>query len=219
MSFSTARPSLVVPVDFSPASTAALRYGQHLSERAGAELHLLHIHRPSERHDDASADKARLAAFAEGAGVSIAGAVLAERAGDHPAQGIIAYAQEVGAELIVMSRLGARGLRRFLIGSQTDEVLRALPCTLLVLPEALAEAPHVHHLLVPVDLTSVSAPLIRAAREFAARYGDAARLTVLHALEPLPYAGGWMSGVAFGLDDSLGTSIAGEVQALSLIHI
>ncbi len=214
MPFSPTRPRIVVPVDFSPASAGSLRFAAHLADRAGAELHVLHVHRPG-AEPEATAAKNRLATFADGANVPVGGVVLAERPGDHPAPCIVAYAQNVGAELVVMSRIGARGLRRFLLGSQTDEVLRTLGCALLVLPETLDATPHVHRLLVAVDLTDISAPLIKAARGFAARYGDAAHVTVLHALEPLPHAGGWMSGLAFDMDESLGTSIAAEVKALA----
>jgi nucleotide-binding universal stress UspA family protein len=209
-----ARPRLVVPVDFSDASSQALRYAHHLAVRAGVELHVLHVHRPG-TSEEGPAAKERLTAFMGAAEVPLAGAVLAERPGDHPATCIVRYATDVSADLVVMSRIGARGLRRYLLGSQTDEVLRTLPCRLLVLPETLTDTPQVHHLLVPVDMTDITAPLVEQARTFAARYGDAARLTVLHALEPLPHAGGWMSALASRLDDSLGESITEEVRAVT----
>ena len=211
----TDRPHLVVPVDFSAPAAVALRDAYHLAERSGGELHLLHIHRKSEPGGDAQVAKERLAAFASDAGVPLSGLTLAERPGDHPAPCIVAYAKEVDADLVVMSRIGARGLRRYLLGSQTDEVLRTIPCTLLVVPETFEATPQVHLLLVPVDLTDISAPLVHRARTFAARYGDAARLMVIHALEPLPHAGGWMSALASRFDDSLGESVTHEVRTLA----
>ena len=41
----------------------------------------------------------------------------------HPAEGIVATAQEIGADLIVMASHGRRGLNRLLLGSQANEVV------------------------------------------------------------------------------------------------
>jgi nucleotide-binding universal stress UspA family protein len=41
----------------------------------------------------------------------------------HPAEGIIAAAEEAGANLIVMASHGRRGVRRLLLGSQAAEVI------------------------------------------------------------------------------------------------
>jgi nucleotide-binding universal stress UspA family protein len=41
----------------------------------------------------------------------------------HPADGIIATAKEVGADLIVMASHGRRGVNRLLLGSQANEVV------------------------------------------------------------------------------------------------
>lgn len=40
-----------------------------------------------------------------------------------PAEGIIAAAEEIGADLIVMASHGRRGLRRFILGSQANAVV------------------------------------------------------------------------------------------------
>ncbi len=40
----------------------------------------------------------------------------------HPAEGIVATAQEIGADLIVMASHGRRGIGRMLLGSQTIDV-------------------------------------------------------------------------------------------------
>lgn len=41
----------------------------------------------------------------------------------HPAEGIIATAEEKGCDLIVMASHGRRGINRLLLGSQSNEVL------------------------------------------------------------------------------------------------
>jgi nucleotide-binding universal stress UspA family protein len=40
-----------------------------------------------------------------------------------PAEGIIAAAEEIGADLIVMASHGRRGLKRFILGSQANAVV------------------------------------------------------------------------------------------------
>jgi nucleotide-binding universal stress UspA family protein len=41
----------------------------------------------------------------------------------HPAEGIIATANEIGADLIIMASHGRRGMRKLLLGSQANEVV------------------------------------------------------------------------------------------------
>ena len=41
----------------------------------------------------------------------------------HPADGILAAAEDVGADLIVMASHGRRGMQRLLLGSQANEVV------------------------------------------------------------------------------------------------
>ncbi len=63
-------------------------------------------------------DKAQTAAAA--ASVKISARHLPQQ---HPSDGIIKAAEEVGADLIVMGSHGRRGIRRLLLGSQASEVL------------------------------------------------------------------------------------------------
>jgi nucleotide-binding universal stress UspA family protein len=51
-----------------------------------------------------------------------------------PASEIITVAQEIDADLIVMPSRGKTGLRRWMIGSVTEKVIRRAPCPLLMLP-------------------------------------------------------------------------------------
>ena len=50
-----------------------------------------------------------------------------------PGHGITDYAEEVGADVIVMPSHGRTGLRRLLIGSVAERVLRLAHCPVLVL--------------------------------------------------------------------------------------
>jgi nucleotide-binding universal stress UspA family protein len=62
-------------------------------------------------------DKAGEAAKSQGVDCT-----LIHVADKHPAEGIVATANEVGADLIVMASHGRRGVNRMLLGSQANEV-------------------------------------------------------------------------------------------------
>jgi nucleotide-binding universal stress UspA family protein len=51
-----------------------------------------------------------------------------------PASEIIDVAREIGANLIVIPSCGKTGLRRWMIGSVAEKVVRQAPCPVLVLP-------------------------------------------------------------------------------------
>jgi nucleotide-binding universal stress UspA family protein len=51
-----------------------------------------------------------------------------------PGDEIVDYATKIGADLIVMGTHGRGGLRRVLLGSVAEKVLRAACCPVLVVP-------------------------------------------------------------------------------------
>lgn len=53
-----------------------------------------------------------------------------------PAQGIVAAAQELGVDIIVMGRRGKRGLARLMVGDATAKVIGHATCPVLVVPRA-----------------------------------------------------------------------------------
>jgi nucleotide-binding universal stress UspA family protein len=103
----------------------------------------------------------------------------------HPAaaDGILTYAERQQVDLIVMGTHGRRGMRRLLLGSVAEEVVRIAPCpvcTVGIKAQAIT-APTLERVLVPVDFSDYSAQALRLARQIAARTGG--RLHVLHVLE------------------------------------
>jgi nucleotide-binding universal stress UspA family protein len=67
-------------------------------------------------------------AQAQGAGLVVEGKV---RAGD-PAEQIVAYAVEAGADAIVMGTHGWSGIKNFVMGSVAESVLHKAPCPVVV---------------------------------------------------------------------------------------
>jgi nucleotide-binding universal stress UspA family protein len=62
------------------------------------------------------------------------GATILMRAGDSPHQEIVAAAEELNADLIVMGQRGRRGLARMMVGDATVRVIGAAPCSVLAVP-------------------------------------------------------------------------------------
>jgi nucleotide-binding universal stress UspA family protein len=141
---------ILVPTDFSDASTGALQMAIELAQRFGARITLFHAHQvPSyvfpegmmpvsppvlqDLEQSIGLELTRLAAGVESAGVPV----------DHhqalgvPFAEVCRYAEEMHADLIVMGTHGRTGLRHVLLGSTAEKVVRKAPCPVLtVRPEA-----------------------------------------------------------------------------------
>jgi nucleotide-binding universal stress UspA family protein len=103
------------------------------------------------------------------------------REGD-AAEGILRAAAEVDAYLIALGTRGRTGLRRLLLGSVAESVLRRSRCPVLALsaPEAAPAAGPLRAILHPTDFSDRSEPALRVARALALEQG--ARLIVAHAV-------------------------------------
>jgi universal stress protein A len=157
---------ILVPVDFSAPSRAALAYAARIAADAKAALHVLHVWEEpryswsggGEIAGDAPTGHAALGQFVR----TRAGAEL-ERLlreiedaahvrvfgrldmGD-PFEAILKAAKTGGFDLVVMGTHGRTGLAHVLLGSVAERVVRHAPCPVLTLrtPPAVAEGASVH---------------------------------------------------------------------------
>lgn len=133
--------SVVVPVDFSTASADAIKTGLALVAKPD-DLHAIYVTAPpiafnylegwalddpATRMNAACEHLTRFLKTAHAAGVK-----TIIREGD-PGLLIADYADEVHADLIVMSSHGHHGVKRLLLGSVAERVLRHANCPVLVL--------------------------------------------------------------------------------------
>lgn len=137
---------IVVPTDFSDASDHALETALKLAERIGAVVELLVVVPKSEPLFPRNPDNRKAAAridHEEVEGAQAALDTLAQRderiSRTHvghgtPYKAILEYAEERGAEFIVMGTTGHNLAGRVLIGSTTERVLRHGHCPVLVVP-------------------------------------------------------------------------------------
>lgn len=200
---------IVLARDFSPVSDQALRYAIGLAQHTGATLHLLYadvLHEDPFNAVTPGTGPSRDAQIRERLQVDADDTPLAERFADvmfetevrrdvAAAPAILGYASDQDADLIIMGTHGRRGVRRLLMGSVAEEVVRRSGCPVLTVCGDKQPAPDrdVNRILVPLGLSDHSDALFAHARAIGATYG--AHLELLHVIERsnLPQA--------YGLED------------------
>ena len=193
--------SILHPTDFSECARRALTVAVYLAVSRRATLHVFHallLH-----DDDPTVELPEMAAYVDQAQVH------AEAWIDHAPAGRLDLRTEVGrgidaheammdalertaADLVVMGTHGRSGVRKLLMGSQTDKMLRHAPCHVLT-TRADAKLPgpgqDFRRILVPVDFSIHSRRALQAARELAAESGGRITLThVMSTVVPTHYA-------------------------------
>jgi nucleotide-binding universal stress UspA family protein len=136
--------TILVAVDFSEHSEAAVEAAIDLARSLGARIHVVHaFHLPIQivspyevAIPDPYLEETRAAARQK-----LAAVVERIRAGGLPAeahlsevpaaQAIAGVAEKVGADLIAMGTRGLTGLRHVLLGSVTERTMRLAPCSVL----------------------------------------------------------------------------------------
>lgn len=190
--------TVLFATDRSACAERARAFAERLAERHDADLHILYV-APDEAGvplEDFELDPAEIA---QDLRLPIPPRpeprepqrLEVERRAAAPALGILAYAREVEADVIVMGTHGRRGVRRLVLGSVAAEVLRGASCPVLTVGPECDEAAEVRRILVPVDFSEHSQRALAHAKEIAGLFG--ARLDVLHVIEEvaLPDAYGY----------------------------
>jgi len=132
-----------------------------------------------ERRDDVLKELGEMAKRHATPGVKIDTAIL----DGHPWQEIVKFARTLPASLVIMGTHGRSGWERFLMGSTTEKVMRALPCPVLTMgrADALTDGPVFRRILCAVDLTPESTSTMEMALSLAEEY--LADVTLLHAID------------------------------------
>jgi nucleotide-binding universal stress UspA family protein len=153
---------LLVPVDFFQPSLDALETALLLARQVAAAVTLVHVmdwawirlhYSPMDLAEDVRIRKdleGRLDRYADllrHEGIAVDTSILG---GAGPAEHIAEAAQLHGADLVVMGTHGKRGLRRALMGSVAEGVLREAPCPVLTV-NAPRFAPGYPRVIHPMD--------------------------------------------------------------------
>ena len=191
---------ILCPIDFSDASRRAFDQAMAIARWSGARVTLLHVVPPPiatgaapDAHMVSSAGalptdhdtlRQEMRQFLEAPSAPRGDVDLLVREGP-PGATIVQQATSLRPDLLVMGTHGRSGLRRLVLGSVTEHVLRdAMAPTLIVpphLPDAVPATPALYSsILCPVDFSGASEQALRFAVSLAE--GSRARLTVLHVL-------------------------------------
>ena len=137
--------NLCCAVDFGEPSRAALEQAADLARELGAELTLVHVVTPSPpagtdvlpvagsaAEPPAAEEEAALEAWRAEAELRAGKAVRARLLVGDPARLVAKVARENHHDLVVVGTHGRRGLRRAVMGSVAERIVREAPCAVLV---------------------------------------------------------------------------------------
>lgn len=190
---------ILMPTDFSNCADSALSHAIFLAQQYGAELHLLHVvvlHGESPQDlQTAFPDIEEIYTRLRDIAATEMGRTLrarqlgtlrvreVQRRGVAAAPTIVDYAAEEEIDLVVLGTHGRRGIRRFLLGSVAEEVVRTAGCPVVTVPyEDVTSVESIDRILVPYDFSADSEGALETAKELAATYGS--QLDVVHAITP-----------------------------------
>jgi len=149
---------MLVPVDFSPSSTAAIRYAVDLARAFDGTVHVLHAWEvPAYLRPDLTiwsgeisatlSDQVRLGAqsamreFSMTNGLEGNSAVTYEVVQGTPYNAILTVAKDGDFDLIVMGTHGRTGISHVLLGSVAEKVVRHARCPVLTIRASGADLP------------------------------------------------------------------------------
>ncbi|MDX1582559.1 MAG: universal stress protein, partial [Thermoanaerobaculia bacterium] len=186
---------IVVPTDFSELATGALELAGGIAHRSGGDVDLLYAdpflpppHFTSSQVEALAEDLRQSKHLAteeleryrtEHLSAEIAGRSLVIES--RPVGAIVNYSTDRDADLIVMGTHGRSGIKRMMLGSVTERVLREATVPLLTTRREPGEVRPIRSILCPVNFTGAAENALRHATELA-RLMDAG-LSVVHVRE------------------------------------
>ena len=197
--------NMLVPVDGSALAESAFAYARELAGRLGANVTVLHVVDPRESTSlpmhqayashSAEAVKRRMSDIRERLGVKpdaeapqVRGEVVTGRAPDE----ILRYARDKGIDLMVMSTHGRTGIRRWVLGSVADEVLRQATVPVLLVRPDMAGRGQLEKwtdisVIVPLDGSALAESVLPHVQALAQRVGkEMLNVLLLMVCEPPP---------------------------------
>lgn len=199
--------SILTTTDFSPESLTGVKYAVMLAQKFNAELTLLHVIEPAPpfsgfekvviASDDAAlavCARSKLAKLVKREVKTKAAAsyfVCAGKAFDR----IVEFARKDKADLIVISTHGFTGVKRVMMGSTAEHVVRHASCPVLTVSSKRPDGPlKVKRILVPIDFSNLSKDALPYARLLAEAFSAEIVLgTVIEQYPVAPRAGSELS--------------------------
>ena len=180
---------ILVPTDFSEAAAHAIRYASALAERFSSHLLVIHAD-PFVPPIDFTGTATGGFAVSRSEMIDAAGEELIKHAEqnisprvpydtrvvvDSPVRGILDQAHEAGCDLIVMGTHGRTGVRRLIVGSVTETIIRLTNIPVLAVNTMAGESAGINRVLCPVTYTEEC----RGALQHAAALTEARRAPLI----------------------------------------
>jgi nucleotide-binding universal stress UspA family protein len=218
---------ILCPVDFFPASDAAVNYAAGLAANYDASVHLFHVITPllpstydyaldtveimKSLEQSATEEMKRLLARTREAGVR---AEVEIRVGDVYDE-IKRAIQVQKPELVVMGTHGRRGVERWFMGSTTEKLMRHSPVPLLTISasgEKLSAAPRFRRIMVTTDFSDGTPDAL--AHAFSVAQENEAQITLLHVVHDVAadISGKYRDSLIRGVEKQLQDLIPAEAK-------
>lgn len=196
---------ILVPTDFSELARRAVRHAGVIAQHSGGEVTVLYADRflpPPHFTADQIPDLVRGIEQSKAAAKELLNRCAGETLGSNvrwsavvaeqdPVDAILATAERIDAELIVMGTHGRSGVNRLMLGSVTENVLRRTERPVLTTRLAKDLAPEPKVVLVPTDMGAAS----RRATLLALRHANLfdSNIVLLHVIAEgeAPRPGAW----------------------------
>jgi nucleotide-binding universal stress UspA family protein len=187
---------ILLATDFSPASEAALSHALSLAIHYGSSLYFAHVIALKFPDFPPPEERATMVQQArESTEQEMERLLKAARQKEIPYQPLIGEGEiwnvlsdmirENGIDLVIVGTHGRRGLKKLLLGSVAEEVLRMAPCPVLTVGPSISESSskdvQIIHILYPVEFVPDTSHAAAYAISLAEEYG--ARLTFMNILE------------------------------------
>ena len=187
---------ILLATDFSPASEAALSHALSLAVHYGSNLYFAHVIALNFPDFPPREERATMVQQArESTEQEMERLLKAARQKEIPYQPLIGEGeiwnvlsdliQENGIDLVIVGTHGRRGLKKLLLGSVAEEVLRMAPCPVLTVGPSISESSskdvQIIHILYPVEFVPDTSHAAAYAISIAEECG--ARLTFMNILE------------------------------------
>jgi nucleotide-binding universal stress UspA family protein len=196
---------ILFPTDYSPFSNDTIEYAIAFALEYKARLYIMHVVELSTKDpadpmykkpdltdytDVHNFIKGSTARQLKGARISSKKFEYKEihKMGLSASREIVKAARKKKVDLIVMASLGAGFLKKLLLGSTTERVIKEASCPVLVTRKGArsfvdfkSDKIRIRRILCPVDFSACSIRVVRAASDFAKRFG--AEIFLLHVID------------------------------------
>jgi nucleotide-binding universal stress UspA family protein len=217
---------ILCPIDFFPASDAAVNYATGLAENYDAAIHLVHVVTPvassiyeyaidiaeimKSLEERSAQEMNKLAAKVKEAGVAVETELCLGDVYDEIRRTI----DVAKPDLVVMGTHGRRGVERWFMGSTTEKLLRHSPVPLVTISAAgeKSGAPRFRRILVTTDFSDGTPDAL--AHAFSVAQENESEVTLLHVVHDVSadVSGKYRNSLIEGVRNQLASLVPAEAR-------